>query len=160
MPSALAKLKPLHPLSKCLGFFLRFVPCAPVQGKPMEAGSNFHPRAVSLSFAISCCGLTRGRKKIHAHRETISAVLGMCRRRRRPKLSLHDPRPDAFGSTSGRVAPFVQNAGRCSAVLVLPPCWLASIPLFQGPQTGRASAAQILNRVAGSSQFAVPSGCH
>src|ERR1044071_862941 len=58
MPSALAKLKPIHPLPKCLGSFA-IRPLRTGAGNPMEARSNFHPHAVSLSFAISCCGLIR-----------------------------------------------------------------------------------------------------
>src|SRR4029077_6194656 len=58
MPSALAKLKPTHPLPKCFGS-LTIRPLRTGAGKPMEARSNFHPRAVSLSLATSCCGLSR-----------------------------------------------------------------------------------------------------
>src|SRR5207302_1101738 len=59
MPSALAKLKPAHPLPKCFGS-LTIRPLRTGAGKPIHASSNLHPRAVSLSLATSCCGLSRG----------------------------------------------------------------------------------------------------
>src|SRR6266567_6506056 len=58
-PRALAKLKPTHPLPKCFGSFM-MLPLLTGAGKPIDAMSNLHPRALSLSFAISCSGLMRG----------------------------------------------------------------------------------------------------
>jgi hypothetical protein len=154
------KLKPIHPLPKCLGSFA-IRPLRTGVGKPMAARSNLHPRAVSLSFAISCWGLSRGPEgNSRSSRDDLSSFTYVPPTSTTKTFLFMSDGPDAFGGTSGRVAPFAQNAGRCPVVLVLPQCWLASILLFQGRQIGRASAAQISNRVAGSSQFAVPSGCH
>src|SRR5204863_3737087 len=97
------------------------------------------------------------RKEIHVDRETISAVLHMCRRRRQPEL--FSSWPPMSGSLSGRAGSFAQNAERCPAVLVWRQCWLASILLSQERQTGKASAEQIANRVVGSLQFAGRSAC-
>src|SRR4029453_2098438 len=56
--SALAKLKPTHPLPKCFGSPV-MRPLRTGAGKPMDATSNLHPRVASLSFAINCFGLMR-----------------------------------------------------------------------------------------------------
>lgn len=154
------KIETTHPLPKCFGSFaIRSFRTG--AGKLIEARSNSHPRTVSLSFATSCCGLSRGpegnSRSSLADLSSFTCVPPTSTTR--IFLFMSDG-PDAFGSTSGRVAPFAQNAGRCSSLPVLLPCRPASIPLSQGRQNGRACAAQISNRVADSSQSAAPSVRH
>src|SRR5262249_39188393 len=124
-----------------------------------EARSNFHPRTVSLSLATNWCGLKRGPEgNSRSSRDDINSFMYV------PPTSttrtLLFIAPTRWGGTSDHVGPIDQNVERCPAVLVLPPCSLASIPLFQERQTERASVSQISNLALNSLRFAVPNGCH